>query len=71
MKHIKPYGSFIINEGIKSDIKQYIKKNTDVLNDMADDDMWDDIYQMLYTEFDVDPGSDKAKDIKQTFEFLF
>lgn len=71
MKYIKQYSNFIINEGIKSDIKQYIKKNKNVLNDMADDDMWDDIYQMLYTEFEVDPDSDKAKDIKQTFEFLF
>ena len=60
-----------LNEDLKSDIKKYIKKNKKELNSLADDDEWETLYQLLYTEFDVEPESDKAKEIKQTFDFIF
>ena len=60
-----------INEGIQPDIKKYIKKNNKELERLADDDEWDTIYQLLYTEFDVDPESKKGKELKQTFDFIF
>lgn len=60
-----------IGEGLESDIKKYIKKNKKELNSLADDDEWETLYQLLYTEFDVEPESDKAKEIKQTFDFIF
>lgn len=60
-----------IAEGIESDIKRYIKKNKKELNSLADEDEWETIYQLLYTEFDVEPESDKAKELKQTFDFIF
>ena len=60
-----------INEGIESDVKKYIKKNKKELNSLADDDNWEDLYQHLYTEFDVEPESDDAKELKQTFDFIF
>ena len=60
-----------LNEGIESDIKKYIKKNKKELNSLADDDNWDLIYQQLYTEFEVEADSDDAKDLKQTFDFIF
>ena len=50
---------------------EYIKQNREDLNDLADEDMWDEIYQKLYTDFDVDPESRKAEDLKQAFEFIF
>ncbi len=60
-----------INEGIHSDIKKYIKKNSKELDSLADDDEWSTIYQLLYTEFDVDPESKKGKELKQTFDLIF
>jgi len=60
-----------ISEGTQSDIKKYIKKNSKELERLADDDEWDTIYQLLYTEFDVDPDSKKGKELKQTFDFIF
>lgn len=60
-----------LNEGIESDVKKYIKKNKKELNSLADDDKWDDLYQHLYTEFDVEADSDDAKELKQTFDFIF
>ena len=60
-----------LNEGIESDVKKYIKKHKRELNSLADDDKWDDLYQHLYTEFDVEADSDDAKDLKQTFDFIF
>ncbi len=60
-----------MNEGIQSDLKKYIKKNKDELESLADEDQWETIYNQLYTEFEVDPKSSKAKDIKQTFDFIF
>ena len=52
-------------------MKEYIKKHKEELESLADEDQWDDIYNQLYTEFDVEPNSSKAKDIKQTFDFIF
>ena len=60
-----------INEGIQSDVKKYIKKNSKELDSLADEDEWDTIYQLLYTEFDVDPESKKGKELKQTFDLVF
>ena len=60
-----------INEGIQSDVKKYIKKNSKELDSLADEDEWDTIYQLLYTEFDVDPDSKKGKELKQTLDFIF
>ncbi|MDA8988653.1 hypothetical protein N9F93_00095 [bacterium] len=60
-----------MDEGIQSDLKKYIKKNKDELESLADEDQWDDIYNQLYTEFDVEPNSSQANDIKQTFDFIF
>ena len=60
-----------LNEGIESDIKKYIKKNKKELNSLADDDNWETIYQHLFTELDVEPESKKAKDLRQTFDFIF
>ena len=60
-----------INEGIHSDIKKYIKKNSKELNSLADEDQWDTIYQLMYTEFDVLPDSKKGKELKQTFDLIF
>lgn len=75
MKKIKSPISFEdfkkIDEGIRSDIKGYIKKNKKELNSLADEDEWDTIYQLLYTEFDTEPSSKKAKDLKQTFDLIF
>ena len=75
MKKIKSPISFEdfkkIDEGIRSDIKGYIKKNKKELNSLADEDEWDTIYQLLYTEFDVEPNSSKPKDLKQTFDLIF
>lgn len=72
MKLAKTFEEFQINEGLQSDLKKFIKKNRDELNDMADDDNWDGIYQLLYQEFDIeDLENDKAKELKQTFDFMF
>ena len=60
-----------IDEGIHSDIKKYIKKNSKELDSLADDDEWNTSYKLLYTEFDVDPESKKGKELKQTFDLIF
>tara|TARA_B100001093_G_C26597342_1_gene914303 strand:- start:240 stop:467 length:228 start_codon:yes stop_codon:yes gene_type:complete len=60
-----------ISEGTQSDIKKYIKKNSKELDSLADDDEWDTIYQLLYTEFDVIPDSKKGKELRQVFDFIF
>ena len=71
MKLAKTFEEFQINEGIKQDIKKFIKRNEPELNKMADEDEWEAIYQLMYSEFDVEAESDKAKDLKQTFDFIF
>ena len=60
-----------INEGLQSDIKKYRQKNSKELNSLADNDEWETIYQLMYTEFDVLPDSKKGKELRQTFDFIF
>ena len=60
-----------LDEGIQSDVKQYIKKNKKELDSLADDDNWEELYQRMYTDFDVEPDSKKGKELKKTFDFIF
>lgn len=60
-----------VNEDIRGDVKKFIKDNKEVLNDLADQDLWDEMYQKLYDEFGVDADSIKAKDLLKTFQFVF
>ena len=59
------------NEGLRSDVKNFIKDNKDELNDLADADEWDMMYQKLYDEFGVESDTIKAKDLLKTFQFVF
>ena len=59
------------NEGLRSDVKNFIKDNKDELNDLADNDEWDMMYQKLYDEFGVESDTIKAKDLLKTFQFVF
>jgi hypothetical protein len=60
-----------MDEGIQSDLKKYIKKHKEELESLADEDQWETIYKQLYTEFDIEPDSKEAKELRQTFEFIF
>jgi hypothetical protein len=60
-----------LNEDLRTEIKSYIKKNEKELNELADKDEWDLIYKKLYTEFDVEEGTAKAKELLKTFQFTF
>ncbi len=60
-----------MDEGIQSDLKKYIKKHKDELESLADEDQWETIYTQLYTDFDIEPDSKEAKELRQTFEFIF
>lgn len=60
-----------LSEDLKSNVKEYIKKNKIELDSLADEDNWDTIYQHLYTEFDVAPDSDNGKQLKQAFDSIF
>jgi len=56
-----------INEDLKNDVKKYIKKNKKEIDDLADADQWDQIYTQLYADFDVEPDSDDAQELKTVF----
>ena len=60
-----------VNEDLKNDVKKYIKKNQKDLDAMADADQWDQIYNMLYTDFDVEPDSDDAQELKTVFSVTY
>ena len=59
------------NEDLRSDVKNFIKDNKDELDDLADNDEWDMMYQKLYDEFGVESDTIKAKDLLKTFQFVF
>jgi hypothetical protein len=59
------------NESLKNDVKKYIKQNQEELDNLADADQWDQIYNMLYTDFDVEPDSDDAQELKTVFSVTY
>lgn len=63
--------SINVDESLKSDVKKFIEKNEKELNGLADNDDWETIYQLLYTDFDVEPDSNKGKELKVLFGLYF
>ena len=70
MKHIKVFEQFI-NENLRTQLKAYIKKNQKELNGLADADNWDEIYGMLLRDFEVEPDSEDADELKTIFNMTF
>lgn len=70
MKKVKLFEQFV-NESLRRDLKQFIKKNEDELNKLADEDQWDRINLMLADHFDVKVGSKEAKEIIDAFMLTF
>lgn len=61
----------VVNEDLKAEVKKYIKKNQKDLDALADADNWDQIYNQLYTDFDVEPDSDDAQELKTVFTVTY
>ena len=61
----------VVNEDLKTEVKKYIKKNQKELDALADADNWDQIYTQLYTDFDVEPDSDDAQELKTVFNVTY
>lgn len=70
MKKVKLFEQFV-NENLRRDLKQFIKKNEDDLNKLADDEQWDRIELKLNSEFDLEPGSAEAKEVLDAFMMIF
>ena len=60
-----------LNEDLRSDLKKYIKKNKKELDQLADEDNWDGIYQMLINDFSVDSDSEEAEELKTIFNIVY
>jgi len=60
-----------ITEDLRSEVKKFIKQNNKELDELADQDQWDIMYQKLYDEFEVEADSTKGKDLLKTFQFTY
>lgn len=60
-----------INEDLKKDLQKFVKKNEKEIDKRADEDDWDGIYDMIYTEFDIDPESDRAKEVRTLLNLVY
>jgi len=60
-----------LDESLRNDLKKFIKKNQDELDRLADGEQWEQLYLFLYTEFDVEPKSDKAEELKDAFDLTY
>ena len=61
----------IVDEGLRSDIKKFIKDNKKELDELADNEEWDLMHQKLYTDFEVEADTAEAKELLKTFELTF
>ena len=60
-----------VTEDLRSDVKKFIKQNNKELDELADQDQWDLMYQKLYDEFEVEADSTRGKDLLKTFQFVY
>ena len=70
MKVFNTFNEFL-NESLRSDLKQFIKKNEEELNKLADDEEWERINLMLTNYFDVGQDSKEAKELIDSFMLIF
>lgn len=68
---LKKVAKLTVNEDLRTDLKKYIKKNKSEIDKMADAENWDGINQMLINDFGLRDGSEDAKDLIQTFNFIY
>lgn len=60
-----------INENLKKDIKKFVKDNKKELDDLADAENWDEIYNMAFNNFNADPNSEEAREIKTIINLVY
>jgi hypothetical protein len=63
--------SAVVNEDLKKDIKKYVKDNKKQIDDLADADNWEEIHRMLLADFNVDPESEEAREIKTILNLVY
>ena len=60
-----------LDEDLKNDLKKYVKKHQKEIDKLADEEDWDQIYAMIYTDFDIEPESEEAKEIKTLLNLVY
>ena len=61
-----------LNEDLRNDLKRYIKSNQKELDNFADNDDWDRLYDTLLTDFGVDDHeSEEADELKTIFNMVY
>ena len=60
-----------VHENFKNDLKKFVKKNEKEIDRLADDEDWDQIYNMIYSEFDIDPKSDAGKEVRTLLNIVY
>jgi hypothetical protein len=62
----------VVAEGLRSDLKKYIKSNQKHLDNFADNEDWNSLYTMLLTDFGVeDHESSEADELKTNFNMVY
>ena len=60
-----------LDESLRNDLKKFIKRNQEELDRLADGEQWEQLYLFLYTEFDVEPESPEAEEVKAAFDLTY
>jgi len=61
-----------VNESnLKRDLKKWVKDNKEEIDGLADADNWDEIYNMLYSDFDTDGDSEDARELKSLLNLVY
>ena len=60
-----------VNEDLKKDIKKYVKDNKKQIDDLADSDNWEEIHKMMLADFNVDPDSEDAREMKTILNLVY
>jgi len=60
-----------VNEDLKDDLKKYIDKNREEIDNLVDNDAWDKAYMMILNDFNVDQETPEGENMITLFNELY
>ena len=64
-------GEAIANEDLKDDLKKFIDKNREEIDNLVDNDAWDKAYMMVLNDFNVDQETPEGENMITLFNELY
>ena len=69
--NVKESNSIEISEDLKDDLKKFIDKNREEIDNLVDNDAWDKVYTLVLNDFNVDQETPEGENMITLFNELY